>query len=121
MSQRSAISVLSLALLGVVVTGCSASESDSAKSASAHDSMSVGARSAFTVFAHCGVEFTTIDGDTWRTRPRDDGQGNPPAGWPDAIRGTLTRQSEDRAVFTSDAIPVTLIFKPAPHAKYSCE
>jgi len=112
MSQRSAISVLSLALLGVVVTGCSASESDSAKSASAHDSMSVGARSAFTVFAHCGVEFTTIDGDTW---------GNPPAGWPDAIRGTLTRQSEDRAVFTSDAIPVTLIFKPAPHAKYSCE
>lgn len=82
--------------------------------------MPVGTRAHFTVFAHCGVQFTTIDGETWRTKLRDDGQGNPPDGWPQQIAGTLSRPSEDRAVFTSDAIPVTLVFRPAPDAKYAC-
>lgn len=75
----------------------------------------------FALFTHCGVELTTIDGATWRTARRDDGQGNPPPGWPGVVRGTLTRAADHRAVFTSDEIPVTLVFRPAPGTTYLCD
>jgi hypothetical protein len=121
MSLRPVVFALAVALLGVVDAGCSKSESEPAQDpVSAHDHMPVGSRAAFTLFAHCGVEFTEIDGDTWRTKRRDDGDGNPPAGWPGAIEGTLTRPSENRAVFVSDAIPVVLVFRPAPNTMYIC-
>ena len=81
----------------------------------------VGSTAPFRVFAHCGVEFTTIDGITWRTKPRDDGNGNPPEGWPmQVIAGTLTRPTDERAVFRSLEIPVKLVFRPAPDARFSC-
>lgn len=62
----------------------------------------------------------TINGDSWRTRRRDDGDFGAPDGWPEDIRGTLTRQSETRAVFVSDEIPEVLVFRPAPNALYIC-
>lgn len=118
MRPRVALFTLGLALL---LAGCSASESEpSHVQASARDSMPVGSRAAFAVYSHCGVEFARIDGETWRTRLRDDGNGNAPHGWPGLIRGTLTRPSENRAVFVSDAIPEVLVFRPAPKAKYIC-
>ena len=84
------------------------------------DDFPVGSSAPFAVYAHCGVEFAIIDGTTWRTARRDDGQGNPPKGWPQSIRGTLTRPADDRAVFTSAEIPVRLVFQPAPDAAYTC-
>jgi hypothetical protein len=107
--------------LALLFAGCSTSESEPSQvQASARDSMPVGSRSAFTVSSHCGVEFARIDGETWRTRLRDDGNGNAPPGWPVRIHGTLTRTSENRAVFVSDAIPEVLVFRPAPKARYIC-
>jgi hypothetical protein len=118
MSPRAALFVLSLALL---LPGCSSSEPNPSQvQVSARDSMRVGSRAAFTVYSHCGVEFVRIDGDTWRTKLRDDGNGNAPPGWPGLIHGTLTRPSENRAVFVSDAIPEVLVFHPAPNARYIC-
>jgi hypothetical protein len=121
MTQRpAAYASVGLALLGVFCGGCSTSESDASRTPSVRESVSGGSRTDFTVFAHCGVEFATIDGETWRTKRRDDGQGNPPDGWPQQITGTLSRPSQDRAVFRSDAIPVQLVFRPAPHVQYVC-
>ncbi|MBF4161154.1 hypothetical protein [Nocardioides acrostichi] len=85
------------------------------------DEFPVGSTAHFAVYAHCGVEFTRIDGATWRTTRRDDGSGNPPKGWPQSIRGTLRRTASDRAVFTSTEIPVRLVFTPASHAQYFCD
>lgn len=120
MSPRAALFAPAL-VLALLSAGCSTSESDSPQvKVSARDSMPVGSRSAFTVSAHCGVEFARIDGETWRTKLRADRNGNPPAGWPGLIHGTLTRPSENRAVFVSDAIPEVLVFKPAPNARYIC-
>lgn len=84
------------------------------------DEFPVGSSAPFAVYAHCGVEFAFIDGTTWRTAPRDDGQGNPPKGWPESIQGTLTRPADDRAVFTASEIPVEFVFKPAPDARFMC-
>jgi hypothetical protein len=81
----------------------------------------VGATGDFTLYAHCGVQFVTIDGATWRTRLRDDGNGNPPP-WPtDAFQGTITRPRSDRVVYASPSLPMEkLVFRPAPHAHYTC-
>jgi hypothetical protein len=87
---------------------------------SPRDDFPVGAVAEFSVYAHCGVEFAGIDGTLWRTERRDDGDGNPPKGWPVLIEGTLTRPSTDQIVFTSTEIPVTLVFRPAPEAHYLC-
>jgi hypothetical protein len=91
-----------------------------ARSAPMYD-FPVGATGAFAIYAHCGVEFVQIDGDTWRTRLRDDGNGNAPA-WPqEAFHGTLTRPSANVAVYTSPAMPLkNLVFHPAPDARYIC-
>jgi hypothetical protein len=111
----------------VLVAGCT-SHSDAAVESRTHATVtepsgqvSAGTpRASFTVFAHCGVQFATIDGETWRTKLRYDGQGNPPNGWPQQITGTLSRPSQDRAVFRSDAIPVRLVFRPARDATHAC-
>lgn len=96
-------------------------ESSAAASRGPMDDFPVGSSAPFEVYAHCGVEFTTIDGMLWRTTRRDDGQGNPPKGWPQSIRGTLTRPAVDRAVFEPADIPANLIFEPAPEAEYYCD
>jgi hypothetical protein len=106
-------------VLAVLSTGCASSDSRPTDgAASPSDSFPVGSHAGFTVVAHCGVKFATIDGITWRTRPR--GRIGAPAGWPQVIQGTLSRPAQDRAVFVSDAIPVSLVFRPAPHATYTC-
>jgi hypothetical protein len=86
------------------------------------DQFPVGATGDFTIFAHCGVQFIQLDGVTWRTRLRDDGNGNAPP-WPsDAFRGNITRPSVDRVFYTSPSLPVDrLVFHPAPHARYICD
>ena len=58
------------------------------------------------------MKFATIDSKTWATTPRNDGHGNSPAGSPGRIDGTLTRPSEDVAIFESEQIPDRLTFKP---------
>ena len=100
--------------------GPKAAESSAATSRGPMDDFPVGSSAPFAVYAHCGVEFTTIDGTTWRTTRRDDGQGNPPKGWPQSIPGTLTRTVDDRAVFTATEMPVEFVFKPASDAQYLC-
>ena len=86
----------------------------------AHENLSVGERAPLRVYAHCGFEFTEIDGELWKTRLRDDGQGNPPAGWTALVEGTIERTSDARAVFVGTSVRVRAVFRPAPNAKYSC-
>ena len=90
------------------------------ESADAHEHLAVGAKAALRVYAHCGFEFTQIDGELWKTRLRDDGQGNPPAGWTDVVEGTVERISETRAIFIGSSVQIRAVFRPAPGAKYAC-
>lgn len=116
------LTTLSLGLMVCLLAGgCSSSDSKATEPVSPHDSFPVGSRASFRLISHCGVEFDTIDGYTWRTKPRNDGNGNPPRGWPTlSIQGVLTRPSRNRVVFVSDEIPVTLVFRPAPDVNWSC-
>jgi len=83
-------------------------------------SLDVGATAEYDLYAHCGVQFTKIDGLTWRTRLRDDGNGNPPPGWPQVIHGKVERVAADTVIFSSDEIPDRITFHPAPDATYTC-
>ena len=112
--------LLLLLLLGTL-GACSSDDAARRRQPRPADSFPVGSSASFSVYAHCGVQFARIDGETWRTRLRDDGDGNPPDGWPQSISGTLTRPADDRAVFSSDEIPEVLVFHPAPHAMYLCD
>jgi len=109
-----------------LAVGCSSADSPSdqptplLRVVSPDDPFPVGSTGSYILLAHCGVEFAIIDGDTWRTRRRDDGQGNPPAGWPDEVEGRLTRPSDDRAVFESEAIPEVLVFEPTSQPFPGC-
>jgi hypothetical protein len=102
-----------------LLSACGSSESTHAQPRPS-DAFPVGSRASFVVNAHCGVEWAFIDGYSWHTRLRDDGNGNPPRGWPQQIDGVLTRPSKHRAIFVSEQISVKLIFRPAPNAQWSC-
>lgn len=122
-SVRSSCGVLAAAVAACAVLsgGCSSTDSAPTRARAApRDAFPVGSRAAFRVNAHCGVEWAVIDGYSWHTSLRDDGNHNPPRGWPQLIDGVLTRPAENRAVFVSDSIPVRLIFRPAPDAIWSC-
>lgn len=80
----------------------------------------VGSAALLRVDAHCGFEFAQIDGELWRTRLRDDGNGNPPAGWPQVITGLIERTAERRATFVGEDVQVRAVFRPAPNATYMC-
>lgn len=42
----------------------------------------VGGTYGYTLYTHCGIEWTRIDGVWWRaSTPLNDGNGNPPSGW----------------------------------------
>jgi hypothetical protein len=113
---------LTLSVAGLALAGCGSAHDagTEGRQVSPQYSFPVGGRATFSVSAHCGVEFTRIDGITWRTKARDGGAPyTAPEGWPQTIRGTLTRPTERRAVVTSDRIPETLVFRPAPHAIWS--
>ena len=71
---------LATGILLVGLGGCSSIDaggpvkvttSDMAASADAHVDLPVGATAPIRVDAHCGFEFTQIDGTLWRTRVRD--------------------------------------------------
>ena len=120
---------LATGILLVGLGGCSSIDaggpvkvttSDMAASADAHVDLPVRATAPIRVDAHCGFEFTQIDGKLWRTRLRDDGQGNPPVGWPQVVVGTITRTSEREAMFIGENVHVHAVFRPAPHAEYIC-
>ena len=74
----------------------------------------------FNLDAHCGVQYASIDGETWETKRWDDGNGNPPKGWPQNTEGHLERLDDETAVFTSAQIPIRLVFHPAPDAVWTC-
>jgi hypothetical protein len=114
---RVAAPLVGIALLSV---GCGGGDGTpgSGKASSAHRSMDVGTKATFSLWTHCGVRFTTIDGVTWQTR---DGQGSNHPEWPEMIDGTLNRDSEDHAVFTSEQPRVKFVYRPAPDATYYCQ
>jgi hypothetical protein len=118
-----ALRTLALSVAALALVGCGSAHEAGAdgRQVSPQYSFPVGSRATFSISAHCGVEFTRIDGITWRTKARDGGAPyTAPEGWPQTIWGTLTRPTESRAVFNSDQIPETLVFRPAPHANWSC-
>ena len=121
MSSRLGALALAAVAMTVLNGGCASTESHPTEvRAAPRDVFPVGSRAAFRVDAHCGVEWAVIDGYSWHTELRDDGNHNPPRDWPQLIDGVLTRPSENRAVFVSDQIPVRLVFSPAPDAAWSC-
>ena len=71
---------------------------------------------AFTVYTHCGVESARIDGRWWHAQPPlygDTDGGGPPAGWGNPYQeGTLTVETDDRAVF--EALGQRVVFVPGP-------
>src|SRR5690349_19531674 len=91
------VAARSLAVITVltVMAGCSSGPA----TLDAKDSLPLGATAPFSVYTHCGFQFAVIDGETWRTRLRDDGHGNAPRGWPVSVTGNIERISETRAVF----------------------
>lgn len=122
--------ILTTGILVVGLGGCSpidagvpvnvTTTSNVGESADAHADLPVGTTGRIRVYAHCGFEFTQIDEESWRTRLRDDGHGNPPAGWPQVVVGTIKRTSEREAMFIGENLRVHAVFRPAPHAKYMC-
>lgn len=97
---------------------------DVAGNPSPFDYFPVGSTATYFLGVHCGLEFTSIDGMTWRTHSKYVGDTNAPAGWRDTVRGTLTRPTFARAVFTANvgtnADPVTIQFEPAPGITFTC-
>ena len=63
---------------------------------------------------HCGIRFAEVHGETWATRYRDDGNGNPPKAWSTPGSTSLGRMyllSSRLAVFVSSGHP-PLYFRP---------
>ncbi len=105
----------------MLAVGCASSDSSKPEAKPApRDSFPVDSRASFRVDAHGGIEWAVIDGSSWHTRLRDDGNHNPPKNWPQLIDGIVTRPSENRAVFVSDQIPGRLVFTPASVAVWPC-
>jgi hypothetical protein len=112
---RAQTAALLAAAVALALVGCSDSEG---KKQSPHQSLDVGARVPFSIWTHCGVRYTSIDGVMWQTR---DGQVNPRPEYPEYIEGTIARVTEQRAVFTGRTIPIRLIYHPAPDAQIHCQ
>lgn len=119
---------LLIVMSAVALTGCDAANEGETRSPGgaasvqeARESLPVGASSPFSIYTHCGFQFATIDGALRRTRLRDDGNGNPPHGWPGLVTGTIERVSKNRATFTGINVTVRAVFRPAPHAQYFCD
>jgi hypothetical protein len=110
--------VLSLLIVAVAVSGCWSAPDGPSNEASIK--LDVGSTAPLLVGSHCGVQYTRIDGETWRTALRDDSGGNAPDGWPIQISGEATRTDARTVVFTSDDIPEALTFHLAPNARYMC-
>ncbi len=108
--------VLSALVLLAALTGCSTG----AEVANPSESLPVGSHGHLTVNAHCGFEFTYIDGELWKTRLVSDGQGNPPLDWPQVVEGTVERTAEDEAVFDASNVDYRAVFTPAADARYTC-
>lgn len=126
MTYQALMAVAVLVVLGGCGSDASRAEVDTPSGASASTApgalraLRVGSTAPLRVYAHCGFEFTEIDGELWRTRLRDDGQGNPPDGWPQVVVGTIERTSANSAVFVGENVRVRAVFRPAPHATYTC-
>ena len=95
----------------LIATGCGGS-------ASSQEGGDEPISTPLSVYTHCGVENTRIDGRWWHAKPSlyDEKGGGPPAGWGDPYQeGTLTVESADRAVF--EALDQRVVFVPAPDNK----
>ncbi len=75
-----------------------------------NERLPVGATAEVVVYAHCGLRFARIDGALWETDPV--GNGSSPTGG-DLLRGTASRTSADRAVFTYAGLDEPVVFRPA--------
>jgi hypothetical protein len=74
----------------------------------------VGRTYEYSLTTHCAIHQTGIDGTGWRASPPlDDGNGNPPAGWPNprAI-GELEILTRNQAVFTLGDLTATFVRDP---------
>ena len=75
--------------------------------------ISVGETIEFSMYTHCGVESTRINGRVWNaTNPlySSPEKLGPPDGWGDPYQdGKLTLQSSDRAVFAARGERVVLV------------
>lgn len=113
-------------LLGVgviaVTVGCGTQDADQAAvrqppavgtpSSEAASTLKVGETESFSMYTHCGVESTRINGRVWNAvEPLYDGPDRlgPPAGWGNPYQdGELTLETPDRAVFAARGQRVVL-------------
>jgi hypothetical protein len=74
----------------------------------------VGESYAYTIYTHCGVNWIGMDGDQWKAE-NPLGNGNPPPGWGQPERGTITVVTETRAVY-ADEVGNIVTFNRVPDA-----
>ena len=118
--MRSATAVGTVILVATLLTSCTTTGSNLADGPAAADLADeapygsgavVGRDYDYVLLAHCGVQWTRIDGVWWETDLLDDGSGNPPEGWGNPYdAGVLTLLGENTAEY-SGGPGVTIVFE----------
>jgi hypothetical protein len=93
-----------IALAGLAAIGCGSQMASHASSV-----VAPATGRPYTLYTHCGIEWTKIDGTFWHaTRRLSDGNGNPPPGWGNPFqKGALVFVNSATARFESAAGSVT--------------
>jgi len=104
--------VVGMAGLFAALTGCGAAETvesvapTSMTPQGSSNEVNVVDSFAYTLYTHCGIRFARFDRQTWATKPRSDGSGNPPPGWDNPSQaGTMYLLANGRAGFRTPGLP----------------
>jgi len=83
----------------------------------------VGETYDYTLYTHCGIEWTRIDGVWWRaTTPLSDGNANPPPGWGNPYdKGQMEIVGESAAVYRGVEGDVEFERTDEVEAPFACE
>jgi hypothetical protein len=83
----------------------------------------VGETYEYTLYTHCGIEWTRIDGVWWRAPlPLSDGNANPPPGWGNPYdKGEMKIVDKSTAVYQGGAQDVEFERTDEVDAPFACE
>lgn len=116
-------------LLAVAISGCGVDSTGTVSGApgntSGQSTLNVGETIDFSMYTHCGVESTRINGQVWNaveplySSPEKLG---PPAQWDDPYQdGRLTLESRERAVFAALGQRVVLVPSTTGEPRRPCD
>lgn len=83
----------------------------------------VGETYDYTLYTHCGIEWTPIDGVWWQaSAPLNDGSGNPPSGWGNPYdKGEMDIVDAARAIYRGGPSDVEFERTEVVDAPFACE